>query len=280
MEPWSADDPWQERRDPSPGWDEWPPPAPSADDYAVEQSAPPASDPWAESWADDVPGIPTSPPPEFESESQPAPDAGYEPSEAPAFEPPEASPVPGFEPSFDANASEAESPEADPRMPSRSHSPTSSPPWRPESSHGRPTPIPGAPPGRCRRSSRRRLTEEPVAAERGRRGAGRRRTGCRGADRRGTRRRGADRRGADCRGGRRRGRSPSEPGRRGARSRSSRTPSHAGSDEQVARSRSPMSPASPAKAASRSPSLAPTSPWRQARPTSGARPSPTSSRSR
>ena len=109
VEPWSADDPWQERRDPSPGWDEWPPPAPSADDYAVEQSAPPASDPWAESWADEVPGIPTSPPPELESESQPAPDTGYESSEAPAFEPPEASPVPSFEPSFDeAEASECE----------------------------------------------------------------------------------------------------------------------------------------------------------------------------
>ena len=99
MEPWSADDPWQERRDPSPGWDEWPPPAPSADDFAVDAPASPASDPWAESWADEVPGIPTSPPPEREPYAEPSSDVGYESSQPPAFDSTEAPPAPAFEPS-------------------------------------------------------------------------------------------------------------------------------------------------------------------------------------
>ena len=143
MEPWSADDPWQERRDPSPGWDEWPPPAPSADDYAVEQAAPPASDPWAESWADEVPGIPTSPPPELESESQPAPDAGYEPSAAPAFEPPKPHLFPASSRRTtteakrvaEAESAEAESAEAEPQ-PFVDAEPAMAPriePWSPDS---------------------------------------------------------------------------------------------------------------------------------------------------
>jgi len=101
VEPWSADDPWQERRDPSPGWDEWPPPAPSADDFTVDAPASPASDPWAESWADEVPGIPTSPPPEREPYAEPSPDVGYESSQPPAFDSTEAPPAPGFEPLVD-----------------------------------------------------------------------------------------------------------------------------------------------------------------------------------
>jgi hypothetical protein len=102
VEPWSADDPWQERRDPSPGWDEWPPTAPSADDFTVDEPASPASDPWAESWADDVPGIPTSPPPpELERYAEPASDVGFEPSQPPAFDSTEAPVAPAFEPSVD-----------------------------------------------------------------------------------------------------------------------------------------------------------------------------------
>ena len=42
---------------------------------------------------------------------------------------------------------------------------TPSPSWRPISSHGRPTPTRGAPPGRCRRSSPAAPTGEPVADE-------------------------------------------------------------------------------------------------------------------
>src|SRR5688500_17044231 len=53
VEPWSADDPWQERRDATAGGDEWPSPAPETDDYATEVPEPPSSDPWAESWTDD-----------------------------------------------------------------------------------------------------------------------------------------------------------------------------------------------------------------------------------
>src|SRR5690349_4700895 len=60
-DPWSAEDPWSEApRDDASDWDVWPSPAPTADDYVIEEPASPASDPWAESWADDVPGIPTA----------------------------------------------------------------------------------------------------------------------------------------------------------------------------------------------------------------------------
>ena len=55
-EPWSAEDPWQERRDSS-AWDVWPP----ADDVTYQPDQP-TSDPWAESWADDEPpGAPSEP---------------------------------------------------------------------------------------------------------------------------------------------------------------------------------------------------------------------------
>jgi len=60
-DPWSSDDPWQEStRDPSPGWDVWPPPAPAPDDYLAEEPEPPVSDPWAESWTDEIPDMPSA----------------------------------------------------------------------------------------------------------------------------------------------------------------------------------------------------------------------------
>jgi hypothetical protein len=111
VEPWSADDPWQERRDPSPGWDEWPPPAPSADAYAVDEPGTPASDPWAESWADEVPGIPTSPPPELYAE--PASDAGFEPSPTSTLEPSDLPSAPSFESPYDEPGGEVEFAEAE-----------------------------------------------------------------------------------------------------------------------------------------------------------------------
>lgn len=58
-EPWSSDDPWQERREPS-EWDAWSPASTPTDDYVPEDPPPPSSDPWAESWADDVPGLPSA----------------------------------------------------------------------------------------------------------------------------------------------------------------------------------------------------------------------------
>ena len=134
MEPWSADDPWQERRDPSPGWDEWPPPAPSADDFTVDAPASPASDPWAESWADEVPGIPTSPPPELEPYAEPSSDVGYESPQPPAFDSTEAPPAPAFEPSVDEPESEPFT-DAEPQ-PFTEAQPAEAPriePWSPDS---------------------------------------------------------------------------------------------------------------------------------------------------
>jgi hypothetical protein len=106
VEPWSADDPWQERRDPTPAWDAWPPQAPSADEYGHGQPDPPASDPWAESWTDDVPGIPTAPPPEYREETDRLTDADSDPSPAAVLEPEAAE----QEPSPDTDADEAPRP--------------------------------------------------------------------------------------------------------------------------------------------------------------------------
>jgi hypothetical protein len=134
VEPWSADDPWQERRDPSPGWDEWPPPAPSADDSTVGDPLSPASDPWAESWADDVAGIPTSPPSELERYAEPASDVGFEPSPPPAFDATEAPSAPAFEPSFEDSEPQPAT-DAEPQ-PFTESQPAEAPriePWSPDS---------------------------------------------------------------------------------------------------------------------------------------------------
>jgi hypothetical protein len=119
VEPWSADDPWQERRDPSPGWDEWPPQAPPTDEYEVGEPAPPASDPWAESWDDDVPGIPTSPPSEFDRDADRPTDQTAEAPSAPADEPPafEAEPIAEAVPEPIAEAEPTEAPRIEPWSP-------------------------------------------------------------------------------------------------------------------------------------------------------------------
>ena len=138
MEPWSADDPWQERRDPSSDWDEWSPQAPPPDEYAVDEPEPPASDPWAESWADEVPGIPASPPVESDRDSDRGTDAVSEP------------PPPVFEPRFSEPEPEPRSRRQSPNR-SRCRPRSPNPPMHPASSRGRRTPIRGASPGPCRR---------------------------------------------------------------------------------------------------------------------------------
>ena len=106
VEPWSADDPWQERPNAPPGWDEWPPPAPSTDDYAIEDPEPPASDPWAESWSDEAPGVPATPEPAFgPPPEERAAEAPLEPVAEPESEP---------EPVFAAPRIEPWSPDPDP----------------------------------------------------------------------------------------------------------------------------------------------------------------------
>ena len=162
MEPWSADDPWQERRSPSSGWDEWPAPAPSAGEYGSDQPEPSVSDPWAESWTDEVPGIPLTPssdedrswerPSDAAAES-PAPvseppadepftdepvtdePAGYEPAayEPPVgYEPPPAYPPP---PTDEPTLAESEPADASAHQPLRDAEPASAPhiePWSPD----------------------------------------------------------------------------------------------------------------------------------------------------
>ena len=116
VEPWSADDPWQERRDPSPGWDEWPPQAPPADEYALEEPEPPASDPWAESWDEDVPGIPTSPQQLDRDTAEPR---SFEPEPMPTFEaaPAQADPEPRPAPEPLAEAEPRDAPRIEPWSP-------------------------------------------------------------------------------------------------------------------------------------------------------------------
>ena len=82
-DPWSADDPWQERRDRSSDWDVWPAPSQPPEDYVVPEPEPPASDPWAESWTDEVPGIPDSPEPTRTEERAWEPVERFEEPEAP-----------------------------------------------------------------------------------------------------------------------------------------------------------------------------------------------------
>jgi hypothetical protein len=96
-EPWSPDDPWQERRDSS-GWDAWPP----ADDVTYQPELP-SSDPWAESWADDdAPAASSEPayeptPARETASAAPAADErrAFQPTayEPPAYEPPAGEPV-------------------------------------------------------------------------------------------------------------------------------------------------------------------------------------------
>ena len=117
MEPWSADDPWQERRDPSPVWDEWPPQAPPTDEYSLDEPGPPASDPWAESWADDVPGIPTSPQQELDRDADRLTDEVAEPPAPPALEPSAAEPEPEPVPEPYAEAEPTEAPRIEPWSP-------------------------------------------------------------------------------------------------------------------------------------------------------------------
>ena len=77
-EPWSADDPWQESRsDSASGWDAWPSSPAPPDDYVIEEPDRPSSDPWAESWTDDDPSLPTAPE-----------EAPLEPVAADAWQPP------------------------------------------------------------------------------------------------------------------------------------------------------------------------------------------------
>ena len=101
QEPWSAEDPWQERRDSS-AWDAWP----STDDVTYQPELP-TSDPWAETWTDDdVPAAPSEPAyeptPTYEAPAAEPPadePPAYEPPayEPPAYEPPAAEP-PAYEP--------------------------------------------------------------------------------------------------------------------------------------------------------------------------------------
>ncbi|HEX5040370.1 MAG TPA: hypothetical protein VFW95_09565 [Candidatus Limnocylindria bacterium] len=106
QEPWSAEDPWQERRDSS-AWDAWP----SSDDVAYQPELP-TSDPWAETWTDD--DVPAAPP---EPAYEPTPTYEAPPAEPPAYAPPAAEPPVNEPPAAESPAYEPspyEPPETEP----------------------------------------------------------------------------------------------------------------------------------------------------------------------